>query len=544
MDELDETAPPGVAGEPGTARRVGRYTLVAELARGGMAELWVARRDGDRELRVLKRLLDRFESHPTAAKRFHREAHLTSLLHHPNIARTVDAGIEGGTFCVVSELVAGKNVASIVEAVRASPASARAATGAAGALPQDLALAITFAILDAVIYAHELADHDGRPLRIVHRDLTPRNVVVAYSGAVKVIDFGVARGNVDGFRTAAGVIVGSLEYVSPEQAMGDPVDARSDLYSITSIAYELLTGRPIIQLGDRLADVVASIVRDVPPHASTVNPAVPRAFDDVLARGLAKRASDRPASARELKAALEGAAASARVGVASAAKLGGWLRALAPDGERWFLELQRAHELALAANDPSESDLSIRTAVQQARIAEPTMLVDRRTSSRGGAIGEATALVERRSSSREAPIEPTELVRHPSGFSRPAPGFDAPAPDVEPTMPAGPRDRSRAQSQLRAPPEGPPPELTKLGAVVLDMPGESVITAPPLRRPAARWGLATLFAASAIGLVVALVVTRRDAAPDTTTAPSSEVRAVRAEPTAGAARAVATVPER
>lgn len=281
----------------GTRKRLGRYTILESLAKGGMAQVFIAQKDNAPEICVLKQLLGELETHATAGKRFYREAHVASYLQHPRIARTIDAGFEDGAFCIAMEFIAGRDVESLMHLLMRQGRM----------LPYELSLAVALGVLEGLEYAHEALDPTGAPLDLVHRDLSPRNVMLSFDGDVKIIDFGLARGKVDDFKTAPGMILGTLRYVSPEQAVADPIDRRSDLYSIAVVLYEMLTGRPLVRDGTAL-DVLTDVVQRVPDAICTRNPHLPRSLDPVLARALAKDPSERYPSAREFRLALEAAA--------------------------------------------------------------------------------------------------------------------------------------------------------------------------------------------------------------------------------------------
>lgn len=275
-------------------RRIGRYTVLADLARGGMAHLMVAQRDGSPEICVLKELLGELRAHEIAGKRFVREAQLASYLDHPNIARVLDAGMEDDTFCIATEFIAGSNVEDLM----------RQAAMQGRILPYELSLAVVLGALRGLEYAHDAVDPSGRPLELIHRDLSPRNLMLSFDGELKIIDFGVARGSVDDFRTAPGMIVGTLRYVSPEQAVAEPLDRRSDLYALGVVLYELLTGRPLVPEGSPIAVLNDVLHRRVRP-ASVINPHLPLGLDGVLALALAKDREQRFPSARAMREAIE-----------------------------------------------------------------------------------------------------------------------------------------------------------------------------------------------------------------------------------------------
>lgn len=344
-----------------TLKRLGRYAIAEELARGGMAQLYVARKDGARELCVLKRLLVELETDETARARFQREAHVASYLSHPNIVKTIDAGFEGGTFCIASELVAGQTLELVLERLRELGRS----------LPPEAAIAIVMKLLDALSYAHALRGEDGLGLEIVHRDLSPRNILIDFGGEVKIIDFGVARGKLDQFRTAPGVVVGSLEYMSPEQASASPVDRRSDLYSVAVVLYEMLTGRYVVPRNAQLTESLSAIVRDMPPPVSVAAPHLSRALDPVLNKALAKLADERYDNADDFRADL--AQASVGVVLTPAPILGMLIRDILPDEEKRMLDLI---ERAKKALDRVPTDDRVAPTLNNAKY-EPTALVDR-----------------------------------------------------------------------------------------------------------------------------------------------------------------------
>lgn len=346
-------------------KRLGRYAIAEELAKGGMAQLYVARKDGARELCVLKRLLFEFETDEVARARFQREARVASYLTHPNIVRTLDAGFESGTFCISSELVAGINLETVIERLRAL----------GRALPPEVAVSIALQVLDALAHAHELRAEDGSPLDIVHRDISPRNILIDFSGEVKIIDFGVARIKLDQFRTAPGVIVGSLEYMSPEQAAALPVDRRSDIYSIAVVTYEMLTGRHLVPRHGQLTEALTAIVRDVPPPISSIAPHLPSAFDAVLARALAKNVDDRYATARAFHNHL--AEASVGIVLAPSQIVGMLLREIMPDEESKMRAMIERAKRALEISEHVERSGERLAPVENNSRYEPTALVDR-----------------------------------------------------------------------------------------------------------------------------------------------------------------------
>lgn len=267
---------------PEPIARLGKYTLIKALAKGGMAQVFLAQRDGAEEICVLKQLLHEVAEHETAVKRFHREAKLAAYLNHRHIARVLDAGFEAGTFCIAMEYVLGKDLEAMSHHL----------VKQGRLLPYQVSLSSILGALSGLAYAHRATDPGGKPLQLVHRDLSPRNVMLSADGVAKVIDFGVARSDSGDFRTAPGMLVGTLRYVSPEQAVAEVVDARSDLYSLSVVLHELLTGHYLVPSGEPMK-VLKYVVTESLPLAHVLNPELPPALGEVIHKGLAKNREDR-----------------------------------------------------------------------------------------------------------------------------------------------------------------------------------------------------------------------------------------------------------
>ena len=261
-----------------------------------MASVDLALRDDADELCVIKRLHHQDWSRTNVMRRFHREAKLASMLDHPNVARVLDAGLEEGVFCLVSEFVPGKTLAMYRAHL----------TKRSQLIPVDVTVWIGQQVLLALEHVHAAADESGAPLHMVHRDLSARNVMISFRGAIKVIDFGLAKANLDDFQTAQGTLLGTFPYLSPEQAAGESIDGRSDLYSLSVILFETLTGHAMIAR-TQPAEMLEKILRDPPPPHSAFPPEVPAAVRSAVIRGLAKPRSERWATAREYYDALEAA---------------------------------------------------------------------------------------------------------------------------------------------------------------------------------------------------------------------------------------------
>jgi eukaryotic-like serine/threonine-protein kinase len=316
-------------------RTIGPYKVLERLSEGGMGRVFLAAREGSTDVCVVKQLLNSLEDDQIAVKRFRREAHLASFLSHPNIARILDAGLEKGRFFVAYELIAGQTIEGIQHKLLEHRIP----------MPVEMAVMIAVGALDALEYAHDLHGPDGTALGIVHRDLSPRNVMVSYNGLVKLIDFGVAKGNMDGFVTEPGALVGTLRYMSPEQARGAPIDRRSDIFALCVVLHEMLTGRIVVTEGDRMQMLIA-ISSKLPPPPSTKNPQVSKALDDVILKGLALDRDERYQTARELRDALLRTLPRGRTPTQS--DLGLFTRHLFPKEEQRMIELVEKHRRTLA----------------------------------------------------------------------------------------------------------------------------------------------------------------------------------------------------
>ena len=252
--------------------RLGPYDLLRRVATGGMAEVYVARRAGPHGFQktvAVKRILPQFARDPDFVAMFVDEARVCARLTHPNIVQVFDFGEHDGELYMAMEYVDGTTGARLI----------RAAAGRGEELPLDVCLHITLSILRALEYAHSARDDDGKSLALVHRDVSPGNVLIDRSGAVKLTDFGIARAAEIERRTDAGQLKGKLGYMSPEQVVGRELDARSDIFTLGIVLGEMLILRPLFSGGKEL-DVLLRI-RDA--DLSAIDRAGQRVPDDVRA---------------------------------------------------------------------------------------------------------------------------------------------------------------------------------------------------------------------------------------------------------------------
>jgi tRNA A-37 threonylcarbamoyl transferase component Bud32 len=274
MDEIPET--------PGPRVFSGRYELNHLIARGGMAEVYRAHdRLLDRPV-ALKVLFPELSVDRSFVERFRREAQAAANLSHPNIVPVFDWGEDSGTYFIVMEFVDGRPLSSILKT--------------AGPLAADRTAEIAAPVAAALGYAHKHG--------VVHRDVKPGNVLITDDGQVKVTDFGIARAvNTEESLTQTGAVMGTATYFSPEQAEGMGVDARTDIYSLGVVLFEMVTGRPPF-LGDTPVAVASKHVRDHPPLPRELNPSIPPTFEAIILKAMDKNPDNRYATSEELRADL------------------------------------------------------------------------------------------------------------------------------------------------------------------------------------------------------------------------------------------------
>jgi len=285
----------GAFGQAGAAvPRLGRYRLLELLDEGALSSVHVALRDGATDPCVLKQLRPEIDDSTVAAERLYREAYIGSQLDHPRIAKVLGAGAEDGVFCVATELVVGVDLAALQRALRSK--SAR--------IPVPIAARIVLDALEALACAHAATDVHGASLGVVHRDVTPHNLMVGFDGHARMIDFGIARRRGGWSLTASGVVLGASRYMSPEQASSGTVDHRSDLYSLSVVLFELLTGKTLVAHAS-INDVRRAIAEVEVPSADSLNPEVSPELAAVIARGLAKAREGRWPDAQRYASALQ-----------------------------------------------------------------------------------------------------------------------------------------------------------------------------------------------------------------------------------------------
>jgi TonB family protein len=291
-------AEPAEAVAPSGPDRFGQYELLERIASGGMAELFRARRsgvEGFQKIVAIKKILPHIADNDEFITMFADEAKVAAQLNHPNIVHIYDLGkIEAGGYFIAMEYVEGMDLRAILR------------SGSEVGLPMPVPLAVYVAskVASALDYAHRRRDARGEELRIVHRDVSPQNILISHEGEIKLCDFGIAKADRKVSQTESGSLKGKLQYMSPEQAWGKPIDHRSDLFSLGTVLHEMLTGQRLFR-GDSDLTVLELVRKaDVRPP-SAVNADVSAPLDAIVAKALAREPEDRYGTGSEMLRDLE-----------------------------------------------------------------------------------------------------------------------------------------------------------------------------------------------------------------------------------------------
>ena len=386
--------------------KFGQYELLEPIAVGGMAEVFKGRvvaAEGFEKLVAIKRILPDLAEDDRFVKMLLTEARIHSALSHRNIVQIHDLGIsEDGQYFIVLEFVEGYDLRIITEQLAA----------AGEILPEALSLHIASEVAQGLHFAHELRGPDGQPLGLIHRDVTPSNILISLAGEVKLSDFGLAKRRHD--RSVVGSLKGNLSYMSPEQAKQVPLDRRTDVFSLGVVLFELLTGRRLREITDEVAGWTHAASGAV-PSARQLRPDLPPVIGALLDRALAADPATRFPDAAAFGAAIREALAALNVPV-GASDLAALIRALDPPRKPRILTTERSRVIRLGP--------------------------------------EARALRE----AREAPATPAPIpIAVPSRKTAPLPALvalaAAPAGDSIAAPPPPPPPRARAQTP-RTPPAG------------------------------------------------------------------------------------------
>jgi serine/threonine protein kinase len=271
----------------------GKYFLIDRVATGGMAEIFKAKTystAGFEKLQVIKRILAHLSDNEDFVSMFIDEAKISVSLQHANLVQIYDFGKIRDNYYIAMELVEGKDVKQIL----------RKLAQKRKLLPEEFAIFIAHEVCKGLDYAHKKTNLQGEPLGIIHRDMSPSNVLVSYSGEVKIADFGIAKAEMSTYNTKDGVLKGKFEYMSPEQARGEDVTQQSDIFSVGIILYEMLTGRRLFKTENEIKTLEKIKAVSIRPPSS-MNPNIPQRLDELVMKALSKDLTSRYADARELQ---------------------------------------------------------------------------------------------------------------------------------------------------------------------------------------------------------------------------------------------------
>jgi serine/threonine protein kinase len=328
----------GVAAPPSAEReRFGKYEILRRIAIGGMAEIYLARAlglEGFEKLVVLKRILPQYADNDEFVQMFLDEARVAATLHHSNVVQVYDIGSVDGQYFLSMEFLHGQDGRQLMKAcaTRHTPLS----------MPNALAIAI--GVCAGLHYAHERVV-DGRPLDLVHRDVSPQNVFITYDGGVKLLDFGIARASSRLTETRGGTLKGKISYMSPEQCGGHPLDRRSDVFAAAIILWEMTVGRRLFS-GSSDFEILRKVKEEDAQRPSSVVSDYPRALEEIVMKGLARDREQRYATAEDMQVDLETFARDRKLAV-SPVPLGRFVREL-------FKSELEAWQAAERAGQPGE----------------------------------------------------------------------------------------------------------------------------------------------------------------------------------------------
>lgn len=275
---------------------LGKFKLIAELGRGGMSEVYlavVAGPAGFNKLVVIKLIKAELAEDPDFISMFLEEARLSARLSHPNVVQTNEVGEVGGRYYIAMEYLEGQPYSRILHRL-----------GRDRGLPLGMSLRILSDVLQGLHYAHELSDFDGSALGVVHRDVTPHNVFVTYDGQVKVVDFGIAKAMNSSHETRTGMLKGKVGYMAPEQAKGERVDRRADVFSVGVMLWEAAVGRRLWK-GLNEVQILHQLLAGEIPSPRSMRPDISAHLESIIMRSLAIDREKRHATAIDLQQELE-----------------------------------------------------------------------------------------------------------------------------------------------------------------------------------------------------------------------------------------------
>ncbi|MDW8245197.1 MAG: serine/threonine-protein kinase [Sandaracinaceae bacterium] len=276
--------------------KFGKYEILGRLAFGGMAEVFLGREVsalGASRLLAIKKILPHVADDPAFVQMFLDEARLAIQLNHPHICHIYDFGEIEGSYYIAMEWIYGAALGKVIRRARGH-----------GGIPPEIAVKVIAQVAEALDYAHRAKGADGRPLGIVHRDVSPQNIMISYEGHVKLLDFGIAKAQTHTTKTQTGVIKGKFAYMSPQQCLGQPIDGRTDIFALGIVLYETLVGEPLYHRPTEY-ETMRAVIEEPVPSICQKKPGLPAQLDAIVQKALQKRPEDRFQSAGEMQAALE-----------------------------------------------------------------------------------------------------------------------------------------------------------------------------------------------------------------------------------------------
>jgi serine/threonine-protein kinase len=438
-------------------RRLGRYTLHGEIASGGMATVYFGRLAGEggfSRIVAIKCMHPHLAADPEFRAMFLDEARLAARIRHPNVVSTIDIGSSDEGMFLVMEYVTGESLAALT----------RAASRRGEPIPISISIRILIDTLYGLHAAHVATNDAGAPLSIVHRDVSPQNILVATDGHARVLDFGIAKAAGRSHTTRDGQLKGKFRYMSPEQVRDEPVSAQTDVYAASVVLWELLTGQPLFR-GSNDAAVIARVLEGVIAPPSKLAPALPGELDAIVLHGLAREPRERFASAEEMAEALE-----ALSHPTTARQVGVWVDHIAGDVLR-----RRNEQIARFDGAPSTPGLAVSpmaspgptTATSTQEVPAPeakTQVLPVKTPHDGGTAPKR---------SRSVPVLPvvlgTAMMGILAGLTFVAVRGASPAPAATPSSQATPSGPAAA----------PDMPATSAAAVATEAPPDEEVTAAP-----------------------------------------------------------------
>jgi serine/threonine-protein kinase len=440
---------------PGAPKRVGRYEVISHLATGGMAQIYLARQSGlgafERHV-VLKTILRERAGDERFVTMFLDEAKLAATLNHQNVAQVYEVDQADGAYFMAMEYVHGENARAILEHTLRR----------GWTIPLELALMIISGAAAGLHHAHERRGKQGQPLNIVHRDISPANIMVGYDGSVKVLDFGIAKAEERVTKTVGGMIKGKYGYMSPEQCKGKPIDRRSDIFALGICLYELTTLRRAFKGNDDFETMKRIVAGDVILPSVAV-PGYPRELEAIILTALASDPNARFQTAQEMIEAIDAFAVRAKL-TGSSTALGRFMTQLfGSKREPWLVEQGSADatqisEPGIEADDDADND---KTAIMTDGAAQRLV---------------AQAMTE------EPAVPAVTPVWEPHDIPSATPSHGTPSPP-RPPSPAPAATRAPSPSAPRAPSPAPAPSPARSPSPSLRLGTEQTTQSEPGAKP-------------------------------------------------------------